>query len=185
MFKYIMLLLMVCAAGCQTTGTGESSVAAQSRQVDRNEKLLLRIEKMVGTYEVIVQRAALNGSDPKQKADWAIVGSASASGYPGTFRISEDSESVNDSGRTGTYLLDGEPIRVSHELGVHLMVKVVPELQNTARVIGVYVQVTQVGDCFETFNLPFDIRCNLGEVLQLYSKELPLETADELIVQMP
>ncbi|MDF7823669.1 hypothetical protein P4B35_06550 [Pontiellaceae bacterium B12227] len=187
MLKYVMLLLLLCAAGCQTTGTGESSVAAPVRQLDRSEKLLLRIEKIVGTYEVVVQRAALTGNDPKQIEDWAIVGSASASGYPGTFRTSEDAVSVNDSGRTATYLLDGEPVKVSHEPGVHLIVKVIPELQNTARVLGVYVQVTQEGDHLESFSFPIDISCNLGEVLQLYSKELPvasMETAYDLIAQM-
>lgn len=187
MLKYVMLLLLLCAAGCQTTGTGETAVAVPPSQAERNEKLLLRIDKIVGTYEVVVQRAALNGQDPKQKEGWDIIGSASTSGYPGTFRFSEGSPSVNDSGRTGTYLLDGEPVTVSHEPGVHLIVKVIPELQNTARVLGVYVQVTQVGDDFESFTFPFDISCNLGEVLQLYSKVLPvasIATAYDLIVQM-
>ena len=102
------------------------------------------------------------------------MGSASTSGYPGTFRFSEGSPSGNESDRTGTYLLNGEPVRVSHEPGVHLIVKVVLELQNTACVLGVYVQVSQVGGHFEPFSFPFDISCNLGEVLQLYSRERPV-----------
>ena len=57
MLKYAMLFLLLCAAGCQITGTGEPSVVAKPRSAERNEKLLLRIDKIVGTYEVVVQRA--------------------------------------------------------------------------------------------------------------------------------
>ena len=174
MLKGVILLMLICVSGCQTVSTGSAVEVAQTVSVERRERLLLRTEKMVGTYEVMVQRIALVGESPRVSADWKIEGTVVASGYPGKFRRSEDSLAVADTARIGSYLLAGEVTKISHEPGVHLVVKVIPELQNTARVLGIYVQVTQVGEHFETFSYPFDVHCNLGEVIQLYSKEIPL-----------
>ncbi len=175
MFKYVALIVLLCAAGCQTTQTNGTAAGGDLKSIDRNEKLLLRIEKIVGTYEVVVQRAALKGNDLKEKDQWGIIGSASVSGYPGTFRASEETRPIPNSSRIGTYLLDGTPVKISQESGEHLIVKIIPEMQNTARVVGVFVQVTPIGSCYDTFSLSFDLSCNLGEVVELYSKEVPVE----------
>ena len=174
MFKYFVFLMLICVTGCQTTQT--AAVVVEPVAIERSERLLLRAEKMVGTYEVRVQRVALVGEDADVIANWEVDGSVAVSGYPGTFRRSEGA--VEDAARVGSYLLAGDWVKVSHEPGVHLVVKVLPELQNTARILGVYVHVTSVGEHFETFSYPFDVHCNLGDVMLLYSKELPLRGMD-------
>ena len=174
MFKYAMLLLVLCVAGCQTTQLEETPDLSSTTLIDQSEKLLIRIDKIVGTYDVVVQRFVFNGDQPDDENEWEILGTARVSGYPGTFRTLEEALPVVEGERKATFLLDETVQEISHEPGVHMIVKVEPELQNTARVVGVYVQVTTVGDAFETFTMPFDIKVNLGDVLQLYSKEVPV-----------
>lgn len=168
MFKFFALLgLLACLTGCQTTGTGGSQ--KQGGAADRTEKLLLRVDQFVGTYEVKVQRAVMTGADPKQRDQWAIVGSSEVEGYPGKFRSSESSAPA-ENGTKQTFLLDGTSIAVSQEPGTHLIAKVLPVHQNTARVVGVFVHVSPAG----TFSMPFDVHCDMGRVYEVYSRELPV-----------
>ncbi|QBG48129.1 hypothetical protein EGM51_12255 [Verrucomicrobia bacterium S94] len=162
-----LLAVGVCLAGCQTTETGRAQNAMKTAM--RNEKLLLRVNQLIGTYEVRVERAALEGTDPKQKDQWAIIGSAGVEGYPGKFRASDGTEE-KDGVMQETFLLDGTPVKVALEPGTHLVAKVIPELQNTARVVGVYVQVPDSGG---VFSMPFDLVCDMGRVYEVYDCSVP------------
>lgn len=175
-FWIVLAGLTVFTAGCQTTTTG--GAAPPVTPVDRSEKLLLRVDQMVGTYSVTVQRAACTGNDPKDKDQWAIVGTGEVDGYPGKFRMTPGGAPEADAGRE-IFLLDGSPVEVSQEPGTHLVVKVMPELQNTARVVGAYVQVQSVGGYQESFRVPFDLTCNMGRVYEVYSRDVPRQVSSE------
>ncbi len=170
---WIILAGILCiVAGCQTT-TSDPGGALASATLDRNEKLLLRVDQLVGTYDVTVQRAALNGEDPKQKDQWAIIGSAGVEGYPGKFRATESAEPIGGAALE-SFLLDGTPVKISQQPGTHLIAKVIPERQNTARVVGVFVQVSSVGKQVESFSVPFDLTCDMGRVYEVYAREIPM-----------
>lgn len=167
----VMLGLTVLTAGCQTTATG-GGTAAGGEHAAHCEKLLLRVDQLVGTYSVTVQRAACTGNNPHKKELWTTIGTGEVDGYPGKFRMSAGGKPEPGAARE-IFLLDGSPVEVSQEPGTHLVVKVVPELQNTARVVGAYVQVTPAGGYMETFSVPFDLKCDMGRVYQVYARDLP------------
>lgn len=170
---WIILAGLLCiTAGCQTTTSATRDYSA-SATGDRNEKLLLRVDQLVGVYEVTVQRAAHDGVDPKQKDQWAIIGSADIEGYPGRFRSTEGAKPTAGAAQE-SFLIDGTPVKISQQPGTHLTAKVLPEHQNTARVVGVFVQVTPVGKHFETFSIPFDLTCDMGRVYEVYARETPM-----------
>ena len=171
--KLLLLAALAGAAGCQTTSTnGPASVAVGAHE--KSEKLLLRIDKIVDTYSVNVQRVELQGANPKQTDHWSVAASAEVSGYPGTFRKSDGTIPMAAAVRKGTFLLDGTPVECALDPGVQLVLKVVPELQNTARIVGIFSQTRMTPNGVETFSLPFDVRCDLGKVVVLYQKDLPV-----------
>ena len=81
MLKYIMLLAILCGVGCQTTQPlpHEASIQVSSR---RSEKVSVRFEKYVGSYEVQVQRAVR----ADESAEWAVISAPRVSGYPEKWR---------------------------------------------------------------------------------------------------
>jgi len=183
MYKFLSLLGMFAfLVGCQTT---ETSTAQQREKgfVERSEKLLLRVDQIVGTYDVKVQRAICDGANPMRRDQWIIIGSSEVEGYPGTFRISEGGVPLEHSVKE-TFLLDGMPVDISQEPGVHLIAKVLPVHQNTARVVGVFVQVKPSGEHVETFSMPFDIKCDMGKVYEVYSRKMPVGADQKEIAEL-
>ena len=182
MFKYIALLVLVIATGCQTT-TSPEGVSSTKRGsmpgAEKSEKLLLRADKIVDTYSVSVQRVELNGTNPKQTDQWGMVASVEVSGYPNSFRKSEGSTPPDSAQSKGTYLLDGTAVEIALAPGVQLIVKVIPKMQNTARIVGVFTQTRATPAGAETFSLPFDVECDLGKVVVLYQKDLALAATVE------
>lgn len=164
MLKMTLLCVLLCCVGCQTTTTPESGVA-QAEIIRGNGKLLLRVEKIVGTYEVDVQRAVHMGADPAAKDQWKIVASTSVAGYPGGWLVSDGAGDASSAMVKGTYRIGGEEIAVSLDGGTRLMARITPETSNTARVSGVFVHVdAATGKRFAT---PFDVTCVLGNVVVL------------------
>ena len=172
MFKLLMLFTLFCCAGCQTTTIEPvEPVAASPVAVATNsEKLLLRVETLVGTYDVDVQRAVLHGPDRTRKDQWAIAAAASVSGYPNVWRTSDDFPDPASAAVKGTYLLAGDSIEVSLDPGVRMIAKVVPESRNTARVVGVFVHVKDSSAGPTIFDMPFDVKCVLGEVVVAHDR---------------
>lgn len=169
--RYLFLLVVAVATGCQTTATRAPASSNNLRISGRSEKLLLRADKIVDTYTVSVQRVELVGENRTSTDDWDIIATAEVNGYPGSFRKSDGSKPVASATQTGSFLLDGAKVEVALDPGVQLVLKVEPELQNTAHLVGVFSQTRNIGTGMESFSLPFDIHCDLGKVVVLYEKE--------------
>ncbi len=171
MFKYLMLFALLCCAGCQTTTpTIEPIDSPRAPIATNNEKLLLRVESLVGTYDVDVQRAVLRGADRTNKDQWAIAAASRVSGYPNAWRTSDDFPDPASAALKGTYALDGENIEISLDPGARVIAKVLPESRNTARVVGVFVHVVESPTGPRVFDMPFDIKCVVGEVVVAHDR---------------
>lgn len=174
------ILVLLGVSGCQTTASSPV-VKTVSRAGDQSEKLLMRVDKIVGTYSVSVQRVEHHGTNPKASGEWDIAGAAEVSCYPGSFRKSDGTAPVDSASRKGTFLLDGITVEVALESGVQLVLKVEPKLENTARIIGVFSQTRPTEAGMETFSLPFDVECDLGAVTVLYAKDVSPKSVEGLL----
>jgi len=176
-FQIAALPVFLLMSGCQTTTPATINV---TRAADQNEKLLMRVDKIVGTYSVSVQRVEHRGMNPKNTSEWDVIGTAEVSCYPGSFRKSDNTAAADTASRKETFLLDGVPVEVALESGVQLVLKVEPKLQNTARIVGVFSQTRRTGAGEDTFSLPFDVECDLGAVTILYAKDMETNSAEHL-----
>ncbi len=167
MLKYIMLLAILCGAGCQTTQPLFEGTPAQMSS-RRSKKISVRVEKYVGSYDVEVQHAVQNDDSE----EWDVLSAPRVSGYPEKWRhtlsaIPQDGYKVKAS-----YLLGGEMIDISLEPGAHLIAKVLPLKQNTSRVIGIFSQTKKSKKGLEVFSVPFDISCGFGELTVVYLEDI-------------
>ena len=173
MLKYAALLIALCCVGCQTTQTTTETVTRQDPSL-KSEMLSLRVEKYVTSYDVEVQRAVLTDSETDQ---WAVISAPRVSGYPDSWRTTESILNPVEPAATASYLLNGEMISISLDPGTHLVAKVLPVRQNTARVIGIFSEAKATENGLEIFSVPFDISCVLGELNVIYREEIDTQAA--------
>ncbi len=173
MLKYMMLLAVLGCVGCQTTRP-VSQEAPYQESARRGEMISVRVEKYVTSYDVEVQRAvrvkAAGGGD-----QWNVISAPRVSGYPEKWRFSESAVPPKGHAAKASYLLDGEQLEVSLGPGAHLIAKVIPEKQNTARVVGVFSQTKISGEGLEVFSVPFDLSCAFGELSVVYLEEIDVD----------
>ena len=170
MLKYAMLIAILCCAGCQTTQTATGSATVQDSP-RRSEKLTLRVEKYVTSYDVEVQRSILTSPKGSDEQRWTVVSAPRVSGYPNRWKTTESILNPVEPVATASYLLNGEMVKISRDPGVHLTAKILPERQNTARVIGVFSSTKMTAKGEEVFSVPFDVSCLLGELNVIYLEE--------------
>ena len=167
MLKYMVLAAVACCAGCQTT----QQTAGMKLEINsESERLSLRVEKYVNTYDVSVQHAVQKQAGNGGAVQWVVVSSPRVSGYPGKWRRTEESADPVGYRSTASYLLDGELVGISLRPGVHLVAKVLPESQNTVRVMGVFSRIGASGHGRNGMSIPFDLTCTVGDLNVIYEK---------------
>lgn len=178
MCRYLVLFAMLCGAGCQTT---EKSSLNGSVAFNRSERLSVRLNMYLDSYDVEVKRSVLESWANVTNEQWQVVGTSKASGYPEKWR-SSSVITTNLVGYTSgaSVILDGEQVDVPLEPGVHLEVKVLPETQDIARVIGVFSQVTIVDQDLEEVLIPFDVICTLNEPKVVYQKVVVFDPTSDV-----
>lgn len=174
MLKYLIASVMLMCAGCQTTTTGPESVKAGKPAVPASEKLLMRADILIDTYEVTVQHAVLKGADPSDRNQWGIMGSTRVSGYPGSWRSTPGLMELSDDVTKASYFLNGEKVDVAVRPGTHLLTKVLPDSQNSARIVGVFITATMTPAGLDICSMPFDVSATVGQIVVLYQKDAPV-----------
>jgi hypothetical protein len=174
MLKYMILVAALCCAGCQSSQIAQSGSSGTSdlAVLPRSEKISVRVEKYVTSYDVEVQRAIRVYSGNGEPDQWNVVSAPRVSGYPEKWRYTEAAINRDGQKSKASYVLNGELVEISLEPGAHLIAKVLPERQNTARVVGIYSHSRLTGHGMEVFSVPFDISCVLGELNVVYLEEL-------------
>ena len=176
MFKYLILIAVLCCAGCQSTPSSVNGgpPSAVSR---RSEKLSLRVEKYATSYDVEVQRAVLTPSSVGGKGEWNVVSAPRVSGYPENWLNNESIIIPVKRSSKAAYLLNGAMVDVSLDPGVHLIAQVLPVMQNTVRVIGVFSESKETPLGMEVISIPFDITCPFGELNVIYHEEIDVNSS--------
>lgn len=174
MLKTMMLLAVLCCAGCQTPQPASEKTPYQDSS-RRAEKISVRVEKYVTSYDVEVQRAVRVYSEDGEADHWQVVSAPRVSGYPEKWRATEATVNPSAYAAKASYLLDGEMLEISLEPGAHLIAKVLPEKQNTARVVGVFSQSKISDQGMEVFSVPFDLSCTFGELTVVYLEEIDID----------
>jgi hypothetical protein len=167
MLKHLLVLVLLGTAGCQSGKNTAGRSAAYSFN-GNPERLVVWLEKYVDTYDVAVHRAVLTFNGATLKDDWVPVASAVASGYPGAWRKSAEGTDIATDGINIQVMLDGEQIAVPLSRQARVVAKVIPDTENTARVVGVYVQGAQPENGLAELCVPFDIRTGLGKLSVIY-----------------
>ena len=175
MLKYFALIGALCCTGCQSTQPSATESRSQGGVV-RIEKFSLRVEKYVTSYDVEVQRAVFAPSPESGKSEWTVVSAPRVSGYPEKWRTNESIINPTEYSSKASYLLNGEMVEVSLEPGVHLIAKVLPVMQNTARVIGIFSESTETPLGMEVISIPFDITCPFGELNVIYHEQIKIDS---------
>jgi len=174
LLKFAMLITVVCCAGCQTTRP-TADTAGMPAGSPRSEKLFLRIEEYVSNYDVEVQRAVLNPAATSREDQWKVVSAPRVSGYPEKWRTTEEADDSDAVSAKTSYLLAGEMVSITLAPGSHLVAKVMPDKQNTARVIGIFSESKETPLGLEVLTVPFDAYCTIGEFVLIYNEEVDLE----------
>ncbi|MEA2068764.1 MAG: hypothetical protein U9P12_06150, partial [Verrucomicrobiota bacterium] len=120
---------------------------------------------------VAVQHAIRKKAGNGEVDQWVVVSSPRVSGYPGKWRRTEEPADPIGYRSTASYLLDGELVGISLLPGVHLVAKVLPESQNTVRVMGVFSRIGAAGHGKNEVSIPFDLICTVGDLNVIYEKK--------------
>ena len=156
MLKYVMLIAVLCTFGYQTPQSASKDAVFTKASV-HDKKISVRVEKYVSSYDVEVQRAVrvqpLNGG----AEEWNVIAAPRVNGYPEKWIHTSDAVKTNEYAAKSSYLINGEVVEISLEPGVHLIAKVMPIKQNTARVVGVIAQSTMKNDNLDFISVPFDL----------------------------
>lgn len=158
--KKLLLVVLLACAGCQTARHASIPVP-RPLAPGGTEQVALRLEKYVDTYDVVVQREVLAQNQGDGSDEWKVVSARLVSGYPEKWRSAPEDVEGKRSPEI-SFLLNGEMVKTSPSSDSTLVAKVLPQTENTARVLGVFTHEAMV--------VPFDVTCGLGEFVVVYRK---------------
>ena len=170
MHRFLLLIGLCATMGCQTTQTGGTSRRMGAERFSRIEQLSVYVESYLDTYDVVVQRAAME-KDAAGNGEWVVLGSPRVSGYSGRWLAQASGQGGEGYVSKSSYFLDGDVVEVDVHPGVQLAVKIVPQKAGSIRVVGVYSQAQVGGNGWEEVNIPFDTTCSTGARIVVYRKE--------------
>ncbi|MEE9367403.1 MAG: hypothetical protein V3V05_00920 [Pontiella sp.] len=176
MLNYLILIAVLCCAGCQSTPSSAKGEPSSS-VFPRSEKLSLRVEKYATSYNVEVQRAVLTPSSVGGTREWNVVSAPRVSGYPENWLNNESIIIPVKRASKASYLLNGSMVDVSLDPGVHLIAQVLPVMQNKVRVIGIFSESRETPLGMEVISIPFDIICPFGELNVIYHEEIDVNSS--------
>lgn len=170
MIRYFLLVALCASTGCQTTQTTVAGPRVATEPFSRIEQLSIFVENYLDTYDLVVQRAALE-KDAAGNGDWAIVGAPRVTGYAERWLAKLSDQELSGYASKSLYLLNGEVVELTVRPGIQLMAKVIPQKGNLIRVVGIYSQAEVTALGLEEFTLPFDTECATGSRIVFYRKE--------------
>lgn len=179
MFKYLLLIAVLCCFGCQTPHSGVNNDTYVKASV-HGEKISVRVEKYASSYDVEVQRAVKVMPIGSLEEEWSVIAAPRVNGYPEKWMHTDAAVKTNGYAAKSSYLLNGEIVEISLEPGVHLIAKVLPIKQNTARVLGVIAQSTMASDGLEVISVPFDLVTGFGELNVVHLEKIDLAAVKQI-----